>query len=323
MASAGVAQIEALLEHRVVFVAGKGGSGKTTMTAALALRAAHMGKRVLAIEVDAKGDLSRALGSTYVGYKPQLVQHNISVLALTPEESMREYLHVFFKVPRAVRITPMSKVFDFIATGIPGPKEMVVVGKIAYEERATGPDDEPEWDLILVDAMSSGQVVSHLAAAREGLKFMQGGLLARQLEWVDEIIRDRDKTTVALTSIPEEMSVVEACELAQKIKRKAGVHISLCFADRVVSSHDYGVIRDINNSDRRKEIFTRLSGSTQGLIRALEMIAEVGTAQNAVLDDLERRLSTLAVPVLRIPLVAGKAGLATTRLVEASLGAEA
>src|SRR5690348_9898549 len=88
--------LDALLRRRVVFVAGKGGTGRTTVSAALALAAVRGGKRVLAVDVEAKGDLSAALGTQQAEFTPHVVQHNLSVLALHAEESFREYLRVFF-----------------------------------------------------------------------------------------------------------------------------------------------------------------------------------------------------------------------------------
>ena len=76
------------------------------MTAALALLAARAGKRVLAIDVDAKGDLAAALGSPPAGFAPRVVQHNLSVLELRTDESFQEYLNIYFKVPRVTRLTP-------------------------------------------------------------------------------------------------------------------------------------------------------------------------------------------------------------------------
>ena len=128
-------ELATLLRRRVIFVVGKGGTGRSTMTAALALLGARAGKRILAIDVDAKGDLAAALGSPPAGFAPHVVQHNLSVLELRTDESFQEYLSIYFKVPRLTRLTPLARVFDFIATGVPGPRDMLVVGKIAYEER--------------------------------------------------------------------------------------------------------------------------------------------------------------------------------------------
>ena len=167
--------LDALLDRRIIFVAGKGGTGKTTVAAAFCLLAAQRGKEVLGVEVDAKGDLSAALGSKGASFKAEVVQPGISVLALHAEESFQEYLRLYFKVPRLARITPLARVFDFIATAVPGPRDMLVTGKIAFEERRRDDSKRPVWDLIVVDCSASGHVLAQLRAARSMLELVRGG----------------------------------------------------------------------------------------------------------------------------------------------------
>src|ERR1017187_2150250 len=224
-----------LLERRVIFVAGKGGTGRSTMTAALALLGARAGKRVLAIDVDAKGDLAAALGSPPAGFTPRVVQHDLSVLELRTDESFQEYLNIYFKVPRVTRLTPLARVFDFIATGVPGPRDMLVVGKIAYEERRKEPGStSPVWDLIIVDSAAGGQVESHLAAAKAMLSLVKGGIIRAQVEWIDSLIRDPRRTTVVLCALPEEMPVIEAVELHERLRQGSGVAVDMCVLNRAV-----------------------------------------------------------------------------------------
>jgi len=311
--------VDTLLGHRIVFVAGKGGSGKTTLAAALALKAAREGKCVLAIEADAKGDLFRALGSRRGGYKPEVVQRNLSVSALKPELAMQEYLHVAFKIPRIVRATPLSRVFDFIATGIPGPKEMVTVGKIAYEERARDRNGNSMWDLIVVDAMASGQVVSHLRAPRDALGVMKSGLIRGQLEWIDETLRDHNTTVVALTATPEEMSVVEALELDQGIRHTA-VAVGICFANKVAESAGVEaskVGRLMSKRANRDAVGACLGGPIDLVVKTNDFVADLESVQQTYIADLRAQMKA---PVLEIPVVASTSGLATTRVIASALG---
>src|SRR5437879_5114964 len=234
--------LDALLRRRVVFVAGKGGTGRTTISAGLALAAVRSGMRVLAVDVEAKGDLATALGTQRSEFTPHLVQHNLSVLSLHAEESFSEYLRVFFKVPRVTRLTPLARVFDFIATGVPGPRDMLVVGKIAFEERRREPNGRAVWDLIIVDCAASGHTVSHLAAARAMLTLVRGGLIRSQVEWVDAMVRDAARTTAVVCALPQEMPVVEAIELNQRLRSEAGVNVTACllnraFETRITAAH--------------------------------------------------------------------------------------
>src|SRR6202051_1971540 len=178
-----------LLARRVIFVAGKGGTGRSTMTAALALRAPRAGKRVLAVDVDAKGDLAAALGSPPAGFAPRVIQHDLSVLELRTDESFQEYLNIYFKVPRLTRLTSLGRGFGVIAPGVPGPRDMLVVGKIAYEERRKEPaSTSPVWDLILVDCAAGGQAESHLAAPQAMLTLVRGGPIRALVGWSEALI---------------------------------------------------------------------------------------------------------------------------------------
>ena len=124
-----------LLRRRVVFVVGKGGTGRSTMTAALALLAARAGKRVLGIDVDAKGDLAAALGSPPAGFAPRVVQHNLSVLELRTDEFVPGIPEHLFQGPARDPAHTAGASLRLHRDGRPGPRDMLVVGKIAYEER--------------------------------------------------------------------------------------------------------------------------------------------------------------------------------------------
>src|SRR6202043_4154042 len=133
------------------------------------------------------------------GFAPRVVQHYLSVLELRTDESFQEYLNIYFKVPRLTRLTPLARVFDFIATGVPGPRDMLVVGKIAYEERRKEPESRsPVWDLILVDCAAGGQAEPHLPAPKAMLTLVRGGLSRPQVGGIHAVTGDPLRPTVVL-----------------------------------------------------------------------------------------------------------------------------
>ncbi len=311
-----------LLERRVIFVAGKGGTGRSTVTAALALLGARAGKRVLAIDVDAKGDLAAALGSPPAGFAPRVVQHHLSVLELRTDESFQEYLNIYFKVPRLTRLTPLARVFDFIATGVPGPRDMLVVGKIAYEERRKEPNSiSPVWDLILVDCAAGGQVESHLAAPRAMLSLVRGGLIRAQVEWIDELIRDPLRTTLVLCALPEEMPVTEAIELHERLRTRSGVAVDMCVLNRAVTEPVTAAHRRLMTAWREPEhadvVTDRLGGSPDPLEAGLDLASRLYDTTARYARVLRRRLP---IPVVPVPLIVDRTGLTTTRAVADALG---
>ncbi len=284
--------------------------------------AARRGIRVLAVEVDAKGDLSEALGHPPVGFRPVVVQRNLSVLALHPEDSFQEYLAIFFKVPRFTRLTPLAGVFDFVATGVPGPRDMLMIGKIAHEERRNEPDGRPVWDLIVVDATSSGEVLPQLTAARSMRRLVRGGMLRSQVDFVDAMVTDHRKTALCITALPEEMPVVEAIQLHDQVVSGTDIGLGPCFLNRSVGSVA---------SPRQRQLLDRLA-EPDGEAAAAEVLGEgvAGLREGVRLFDalsrlgqpFARRLSAqLSVPVVTVPLTSARPGLATTRVVAAALEA--
>jgi hypothetical protein len=291
------------------------------MTAALALLAARAGKRVLAIDVDAKGDLAAALGSPPAGFVPRVVQHDLSVLELHTDESFQEYLNIYFKVPRLTRLTPLSRVFDFIATGVPGPRDMLVVGKIAYEERRKEPDSRsPLWDLILVDSAAGGQAESHLAAPKAMLSLVRGGVIRAQVEWIDALIRDPVRTTVVLCALPEEMPVVEAIELNERLRNGSGVTVDVCVLNRAVddpvtASHRR-LMSALISPEHAEAVTQHLGGSPAPLEAGIDLQAHLYDTTARYMRQLRSRLP---MPVIPVPFIVDRTGLTTTRAVADAL----
>lgn len=290
------------------------------MSAALALLAARARKRVLTVAVDAKGDLAGALGSHPVGFQPHTVQPGVWSLRLQPEEAFQEYLHLYFKVPRFARLTPLAHVFDFIATGVPGPRDMLVVGKIAYEQRRRQSNGNPMWDLIIVDSAASGQMVSHLAAAHNMLTLVRGGLIRGQVEWIDEMVRDHDRSTVVLCALPQEMAVVEATELYHRLVDEVGVAVDVCLLNQMittaVTAPQRRLVTSMVDDAHREAVVQRMGGPPEPLGLALDLSARLYGTGRAREKEL---IAGLPVPVIEVPLTVARPGLATTRLVADAL----
>lgn len=303
-------------------MAGKGGTGKSTISGALALIAAREGRRVLCIDVDAKGDLAGALGSPPVGFQPRSVQPGVSVLALHLDESLHEYVRIYFRLPRFARLTPLARVFDFIATGVPGAREMLTIGKIAYEEKRRQSDGSPSWDLIIVDAAATGHVLPQLRAARAMLELVKGGIIRGQVEWIDATLADPRRTLLTICALPEEMPVVEALELHDRARRETRITVGACFLNRTVA---------VNLAPRARRVMEEMASPSHAaaLERRLEgsvapVVEGAGLAQRLHDNGVAhaRRLREgMSVPVLEVPLQDVRPGLAMTRAVASALRA--
>lgn len=310
----------ALLDLRLVFVTGKGGVGKTTVTAALAQLAARRGKRVLACEVDAKGDLSSLFEAAATDFDGREVAPGITAMSMDTEASLREYLKLHLRVPIVGRIGPMAKAFDFVATAAPGVREILTVGKLCYEVR------ERHYDLVVVDAAATGHIVSQLAAPQAINDLVKVGLIRSQTDWMLDILSDANRTGLVIVTTPEEMPVNETLELAERVETDTTVKLSAVVVNRVLpelfAHHEQEVFDELCSHGRMAEL-EKLTGADVGpVMEGARLAATMRRTRAGHLRHLREGLAT-SVPMLYLPYLFTRAhGLRTTRQVATSLGEE-
>src|SRR5262249_19362806 len=119
------------LDRTLHFVVGKGGVGKTTVSAALALNLARAGKRTLAIEMDTGGRLAAVLGIVEdTMARPVRVERRLHTLAIDGRHALEEYLGMLIPVKRLLSTVFQSRIYQYFVAAAPGLKELMTVGKI-------------------------------------------------------------------------------------------------------------------------------------------------------------------------------------------------
>ncbi len=217
-----------ILDRRLVFVTGKGGVGKTSIAAAIAHLAARRGARTLVCEMDAKGSLAAAFDTGPLTFQPREIEPNLFAMAMNTEDSLREYLRLFVKIPLLGKIGPLARTFDFVADAAPGVKEILAVGKLCYEVQ------ERNYDLVVVDAEASGHIVAQVGAPKVIRDLVQVGLVRDQTDWMLNLLQDPEVTGVAVVTTPEEMPVTETLQLLGRLHDETGVEPSVVVANRVL-----------------------------------------------------------------------------------------
>lgn len=198
------------------------------MAAALAVVAARQGKRTLICEMDAKGSLAAAFDAAPLQFEPRELEPNLWGMAMNTEDSLREYLRLFVKVPLLGKIGPLARTFDFVADAAPGVKEILAVGKLAYEVR------ERHYDLVVVDAEATGHIVAQVGAPLVIRDLVKVGLVRDQTEWMLDILQNPATTGVAIVTTPEEMPVTEALDLLARLPAETGATVATLIANRVL-----------------------------------------------------------------------------------------
>ncbi|MBV8234450.1 MAG: ArsA family ATPase [Acidimicrobiia bacterium] len=205
-------------QSRLVIVAGKGGVGKTTVTAAMALMAAGAGLRTLIIEVEGKTGLGAAFGRGELSYDEVELAQRVRARTITSDQALLEYLedHGMRRLSRRLSNTGF---LDVVATAAPGIKDILVLGKVKQLERAGGAD------LVLLDAPAAGHAVTFLQSARGLLDAVRVGPVRSQAEDVQELLTDPARCQVLRVTLPEETPVNEAVETARRLRDRVGVHL--------------------------------------------------------------------------------------------------
>ena len=178
--------------------------------------------------MDAKGALANAFDVGELTFEPTEVSPGLQAMAMNTEDSLREYLRLFVRIPLLGRIGPLASTFDFVADAAPGVKEILGVGKLCYEVR------ERHYDLIVVDAEASGHIISQIGAPKVIADLVQVGLVRDQTQWMLDILDDPMRTGVAVVTTPEEMPVTETIDLLGRLRAETGANASAVIANRVL-----------------------------------------------------------------------------------------
>jgi anion-transporting ArsA/GET3 family ATPase len=222
-----------LLDRRLLFFTGKGGVGKSTVAAAMALLAADHGRRVLLVDVDAKGTAAALFEHEPVGFDPVEIHPGVLALAMDTEASLREYLRLQLRVPVFGRLGPVARVFDFVAGAAPGVREILTIGKICWEVREAI-EGVTDIDLVVVDAAATGHIVAQLGAADSIRELVDVGPVREQTEWLSALLADPAVTAVNVVTTPEEMPVAETIELVAAIRATLEVPLGAVVVNRVL-----------------------------------------------------------------------------------------
>jgi anion-transporting ArsA/GET3 family ATPase len=294
-----------LLDRRLLFVTGKGGVGKTTLACALAEVAARRGRTTLLCEMDAKGAIAASFDAGTLGFAPREIRPNLFAMAMNTEDSLREYLRLFVRVPLVGRLGPLARTFDFVADAAPGVKEILAIGKLCYEVR------ERHYDLVIADAEATGHIVAQVGAPHAIRDLVHVGLVRDQTEWMIQLLRDPLITGLVAVTTAEEMPVVETGELLHRVTNESEVNVLAVVANRLLpgmfadsDQRIFDTIRTDDHADLINERFGRGASTVLDAVAQAQARAQVGAGHLAEL----RHILPAGVPLVLVPELFARGG---------------
>lgn len=288
---------------------GKGGVGKSTVSAALGMAYAHEGHRVLLLEVAGRDRLSRLLDRADATTEPTAVGENLFAATIDPEEATEEYLRGQLPVRALADVLAGSKTFKTFSQAAPGLSEMVTLGKIwSYAVELRQEQDAPEWDRLVVDCPATGHGIALLETARNVREIAQEGPIHEQAERIREVISHPAATGIAVVARPDELPVSEALDAIERL-RASGLPVAAAILNAMTP------VRFSDEDVSALEAAQRESnGSARHAIETAMAEAARATREAEHADELEAG----ALPVLKLPLIArgASSALALERLAE-------
>jgi anion-transporting ArsA/GET3 family ATPase len=291
---------------RLHVVTGKGGTGKTTAAAALALAIAESGRKVLLIEVESRQSLAQLFDIPPMPYAERrltMVGNGGQVfgLAIDPEQAMLEYLEMFYGLKRAGKGLKKLGAVDFVTTLAPGLRDVLLTGKVKESVVRVTAQGNPTYDAVVLDAPPTGRIGRFLDATREVAKLTKFGPISNQSEGVIKLLHG-PRTAVHIVTLLEEMPVQETVDAVGEL-RSLGFHLGSVIVNRARPTLiTDGQVRPDGSVDENR-LAAGLDragiGAEQAHALATEMAAYAQRQQ--VQDENEARLDKLALPRIELP----------------------
>jgi anion-transporting ArsA/GET3 family ATPase len=229
-----------LSKARLHFVTGKGGTGKSTVAAALALTLASGGRKVLLVEVEGRQGIAQLFDVPPLPYKELKIataEHGgqVNALAIDIEAAFLEYLDMFYNLGIAGRAMRRIGAIEFATTIAPGLRDVLLTGKIKESVIRIGKDKLPVYDAIVVDAPPTGRIARFLDVTRAVSDLAKGGPVYSQAEGVVKLLHS-DQTAIHLVTLLEALPMQETMEAIDELQG-LGLPIGSVIVNRNIAAY--------------------------------------------------------------------------------------
>jgi anion-transporting ArsA/GET3 family ATPase len=281
-----------VLRRELVFVTGKGGVGKTTVAAALALGASADGREAVVCELGAQTRLATTFGRTPPSAGTEIeLERGLSSLSIDPDAALAEW--ITRNVGRAAAVVlSHSNAFDFLIAAAPGVRELVIMGKAWDLAKPAASDGK----LVVVDGPSTGHAIALLQAPRTFSHLGRTGPVGRQASEIRDFLADPGRSAIVLVCTPAELPVTETLELAEAVEAVTGRPPDAVIANQVLP----------DRFDRREidEIERVLGTCTDPSLHASEpAVRRAWHRAREQADELSRLQEHIAAPVVELPFL--------------------
>ncbi|OLB79078.1 MAG: ATPase [Actinobacteria bacterium 13_2_20CM_2_71_6] len=297
---------------RLHVVTGKGGVGKTTVAAALALALAADGRRTLLAEVEGRQGIAQLFGTAPLPYAERKVatapgDGEVRALAVDPEEALLEYLDMFYKLGMAGRALKKFGAIDFATTIAPGMRDVLLTGKVK-ESTTRAENGHRVYDAVVLDAPPTGRIGRFLNVTAETARLAKVGPIKTQSEGVAAFLRS-PMTAVHVVTLLEEMPVQETADALAELTA-----LEISVGKIIVNGVQPPLLAagKVARPELRRALAATGLPADRDTVAGLYTEAQAYLTRRKVEERLRAELAGLHRPLVELPYLAGgvdRAGL--------------
>ncbi len=300
-------------------VTGKGGTGKTTAAAALALTLAGGGARTLLVEVEGRQGIAQLFGTDPLPYRELRITRTadggeVRALAVDPEDALLEYLDMFYRLGMAGRALKRFGAIDFATTIAPGMRDVLLTGKV--KEATTRTENGRRWyDAVVLDAPPTGRIGRFLNVTAETARLAKVGPIKNQSEGVAAFLRS-PMTSVHVVTLLEEMPVQET---ADAIAELTGLRIPVGHV--IINAVQPALLPNgrLTQTELRRALVAAGLPTDKATVTGLHSEARAYRARLDIEESLRGELAALRRPLVELPFLPGGVDRAALDVLAAAL----
>lgn len=224
---------ETLLDRRLLMFTGKGGVGKSTVVAALALEAARRGSRPLVVELGHRASMEPIFDVSEIGYEPTAVGHGVYAMNMDFQLALQDYITEHVKVKRLTKAILQNNALQRFFAAAPSVSEVATLNKLSALEQEVDRDGKPKWGPILVDLDATGHALMLLNLPNVMNRLVGQGPMRRLVDGFSELLRDPERTVLSLVTMPRELVAQETKELYETLSSQHDVPLGTLFVNQV------------------------------------------------------------------------------------------
>ncbi|GAA4564953.1 ArsA-related P-loop ATPase [Micromonospora coerulea] len=295
-------------------VTGKGGTGKTSVAAALALGLAAGGRRTLLVEVEGRQGIAQLFGTEPLPYEERRLTEapgggEVRALAVDAEEALLEYLDMFYKLGAAGRALRKLGAIDFATTIAPGLRDVLLTGKVKEATTRTS-GQRRTYDAVVLDAPPTGRIGRFLNVTAETARLAKVGPIKTQSEGVSALLRS-PMTAVHVVTLLEEMPVQETVDAIAELTQ-LGFPVGRVIINGARPPVPAG--RVLSQAELKRGLVAAGLPADRDTVAGLAGEARDQQVRRELEDSLRADLMELDRPLTELPLLPGgvdRAGLET------------